>query len=83
MNKVAIQCKTKNEFKFLMQLYDKRGWKWYDGDSPTKNIDLWNQYKQNTCVEFSDRFTYSTINYFKKEGFKIFELDKILKRIMK
>lgn len=82
MDKVVIQCKTKEEFEFLMKLYKKRGWKWYGGDDPTENIDFWERNKENTCVEFSDDFTYSSREYFKRQGFKIFELDEILKRLM-
>lgn len=83
MDKVVINCKTKDEFKFLMRLYEKGGWKWYDGDKPTENIDLWDQYKQKTCVDFDDRFSYGTIKQFKDQDFKVFNLDDILKRILK
>lgn len=82
MDKVAIQCKTKEEFKFLMELYEKREWKWYDGDKPTENIDDWDHNREKTCVNLSDKFTYSSKEYFKKQGYKIFELNEILKRIL-
>jgi hypothetical protein len=69
---IVVHTKTEKEYERLMELYEKKGWKWLSGEEPT-DFKIWFYYKKQTGIIFSDKFQYGRISYY-KEKYKDIEI---------
>jgi len=76
----VINVKTKEEYNKLMEIFEKKGWRWYSWALPTQDRDTWDIYKNNTCITYEDKFTYESIDYFKEEWYNIISFEEFLKQ---
>lgn len=79
--KVAVNCKTKAEEEDFLQYLDKKGIKWYGGDSIFKYTHyFYNDYESKTCFTLENKglLQYSPIEYFQEQNYKILTLDDLV-----
>jgi len=55
----VICCKTREEFNKVLEIFEKKGWKWYSGDKPTNLLEEYWCDDRDIYVEYSDRFSRS------------------------
>ena len=72
--KSAIHCDTEEKANKLLKAFDKMGKKWNARESYL-GINRWGGYKENTC--YSNTHGYCYINWFKKNGYKIYEFKDV------
>ena len=78
LENTVVHTPTEAEFKELMQIYEDAGWVWHTGGEPTdKNI--WGNYGSQSCVETTNMFCFSGINYYRDSGGKIITLQEFKK----
>jgi hypothetical protein len=81
--KVVIHTKTKEQLIKVLEIFEKKGWKWWNGDLPTENINVWESFNvtKNTYIGYEDNFGYSN-NYeiYKYLCYKIISFEEFLKR---
>jgi len=75
----VIHIKTKEEFKKVLQIFNKKKWVWGSGDKPLEFINYWDYYKKETCIEYENNFRRADKEYYKKNGYKIISFKKFLK----
>ena len=78
--KVAIHTKTKEQLIKVLDIFEKKGWKWLSGNLPTYNRSIWNNYEENTCIRYEKWFGYCNLKFYKEEGYKIISFEEFLKR---
>ena len=78
MVKTAINCKTKEEFIKVLEIFDKKGWRWGGGDKPLDKIYYWDEYKEETCIGYKNYFEYSPKEWYLEEGWKIISFEEFL-----
>jgi len=78
--KVVIHTKTQEQFKRVLEIFEKKGWRWSTGNLPTHNRTIWNDYEENTCIRYKDVFEYCNLKYYKEKGYKIISFEEFLKR---
>ena len=66
----VIQCKTFEENKELMKIFDSLGLKWISGYSYATVPERWNVYKQETCYRPKEG-TYCNLRYYQETGCNI------------
>lgn len=69
-NKIAVNCKTKEEAKDFCRQMHKRGMKWCTGDSYLENTN-YNTHNEGTCYYGSGE--YSSCDFAEKYNYKILE----------
>jgi hypothetical protein len=74
LKNTVVNVKTQEEYDELMNMYEKAGWKWCDGEKPSE----YNGYKHysETCIDAEDRFCYKSVDSSKKRGEKIISLQE-------
>lgn len=72
---LAIHCNTEEKAKQLLKAFDKMGKKWNAGGSYLKNI-WWDSYKQNTCYDNNNRYSY--VDWYKANNYKIYEFEDVI-----
>lgn len=72
--KLAIHCDTEEKAIKLLKVFDKMGKKWSAGKSYLGS-NYWGGYEENTC--YSNTHGYCYINWFKKNGYKIYEFKDV------
>ena len=77
--KTVIHAKTKEEFKRVLEIFDKKGWKWYSGNEPLEKIYYWNDDKEETCIRYENNFAYTNKEWYLKNGWKIISFEEFLK----
>jgi len=83
-NKIAVHCKTKKEWKKVLEYIESLGIgaKWGVMGKPTEKIHFWDIYKEETCLDISNLmglgFCYKS--WFQKEKYRIIPVDKYLKK---
>ena len=77
---VVIHIKTQEQFKRVMEIFGKKGWKWLSGNLPTYNETIWNDYEENTCIRYEKWFRCCNLKYYKEKGYKIISFEEFLKR---
>lgn len=75
LSNTLVNVKTQDEYDELMSIYELAGWKWSSGNDPSKS-KIWSRYKENTCVEINNIFSYSDIGYFSRSGNQIISLSE-------
>ena len=76
--KTAIHCKTKEEFRKVLEIFDKKGWRWITGDKPLECVNDWNDYKEETCIRYEDDFGYSPKKWYLRNDYKVISFKKFL-----
>ena len=71
---MVIHCDTEEKADKLLNAFDKLGKKWSSYMSYLDS-DYYSIYKQNTC--YSNDNHYSHYNWYKENGYKIFEFDEV------
>ena len=79
-NKIAIHCKCKKDARELLNMADKMGLRWNNGDSYT---DIGNYDKDDRCCYNLAKGLYCDIGYYKGEDFTIYEYGKDNDKIFK
>ena len=52
LERTAVNFKTKEESDTYLRIVECGGWKWRDGNLPTKpRFYNWNEYKEETCID--------------------------------
>lgn len=74
----AINCKTKDEFQRVLEIFEKKRWQWCDGDKPTSNVKKWYNYQSYTCIEYDNFFGYANMQFCKNHGFQIISFEEFL-----
>ena len=77
--KIAIHCKTKDQFIEVLKIFEKKGWKWNSGNNPLYGIDFWNRYKEKTCIEYKDEFVFAYKELYRERAWKIISFKNFLK----
>lgn len=73
--KLAIHCDTEEKANKLSRAFDKIGKKWADG-SRYISYNCWDtRYKKDTC--YSNAAGYCRIDWYKKNGWKVYEFDDV------
>ena len=72
--KLAIHCDTEEKANKLLKAFDKMDKKWASGNSYLE-LNCWNSYQKDTC--YSNTHGYCYIDWFKKNGYKIYEFEDI------
>ncbi len=79
----AVHCKTKEEFKAVLEYIESLGIgaEWYCGAIPTAFICLWNEKKEETCLNISDLNPLYCANkkYYQKENYSIITAQEYLR----
>jgi len=78
MTKV-IHTKTHEEFKQVLEIFDKKGWVWYSGNKPLKKIFYWNFYKEKTCIDYEDNFEYAFKEWYEEKGWEVISFEEFLR----
>lgn len=73
--KIAIHCDTEEKANKLLKAFDKLGKKWAYGDSYLEK-NCWNGYEEYTC--YSNNNGYTSINWYKKNDYKIYEFEDVI-----
>lgn len=73
--KVAIHCETEEEAKQLLKWAHAQGLKWSNGQSYLEDT-IYSKHKNNTCYSISNG-VYSSINFYKSEGYGIIKFSSI------
>ena len=53
-----------------MRVYECGRWKWIDEALPTK-LNIWDHYKEETCIRAENEFSYCDKKYYQEDGFRI------------
>lgn len=66
----VVHTKTHEQFIELLEILEKKGYKWASGMLPTANNALWVSYKSKTAVwiDMECGISYSSTDYFKKHS---------------
>ena len=72
----AIHCKTKEEFKKVLKIFEEKGWRWFSGDNPTNFIPYTNE---NDCVTYKNNMEYGSINHFKYFNVQVISFKEFLR----
>jgi hypothetical protein len=72
--KLAIHCDTEEKAIKLLRAFDKMGKRWICGNSYLES-NYWKVNKEDTCYNNINR--YSSINWYKKYKYKIYEFEDI------
>ncbi len=79
----AVHCKTKEEFKAVLEYIESLGIgaKWYNGDRPGYDIGQWDNNKKNTCLKISDLICleYCDKEYYQRENYSIITAQEYLR----
>jgi len=75
----AINTTTQEEYDHVMQVFEKKGWVWCTDKKPTER-NVWKYYKENTCVDYKNRFEHMPKVYYKLYGCNIISYEEFLKR---
>ena len=73
----VIHCSTFEEAKAICKLMHEAGLRWSDGDS-YKRSNEWEVFEEKTCYRPNVGF-FESIEYCKKEGYKIYPASDFLK----
>lgn len=57
----AIRTKTQEEFNKVLEVFEKKGWRWISVNNCTPD-NIWNIYKQNSFLEYCNYFNYGCID---------------------
>jgi hypothetical protein len=81
---IAINTRTKAESIAVLGIFQIQRKVFNCGLEYIDGIDIFDVYKEETCITFEDNFKYNSINYgsidfFKKEGYKIISFEEFLK----
>lgn len=77
----VIHTKTKEQFATALRVFDELGFRWNNGDLPSKNIALWNNYGESTVLSFEKSFGYSHIVDAKRDGFQVISFNFFIKTL--
>jgi len=75
--KLAIHTPTKEQFKHVMEVFDKKGWHWAGGLKPLERLDSF-EYKEETCIRYEDNFGYACKYYYEEKGYKVISYSEFL-----
>lgn len=78
MEKIAIHCKTQEEYDQLMEICEKKGWKRRNGLSPKIQPNVWIYYKDQTTVDYCEFFQYTHKCWYKNTWYKILTFNELL-----
>lgn len=78
--KTVINVRSQKQYDDFMKMCEEQGLKWGLGNLPTKD-NVYNDYKEETCINLNNLMwlSYSSINYFKKAGYKIITYKDFIK----
>jgi len=77
-NKIAINTKTQEEYNRVIEIFEKKGWVWNSWRLPTNWLNMWNDYKENTCVDYKNNFRRADINSDIQLWYKIISFQEFL-----
>jgi len=77
LRKTVVNIKTQEEYNELMKIYEDAGWMW-DGDNEPTTSDIWDEYRERTCVEAENLFVYGYTDSWKRGGYKIISFQEFL-----
>ena len=73
----VINTKTQKEYSKLMEILEKKGYKWLSGDKLTE-FNYWSVYKEDTCIYIEKtRISYSYKGWFRSD-YKIISFQKYM-----
>ena len=75
----VIHIKTKEEFKKVLQIFNKKKWVWCGGDKPLEFINYWDNNRKETCIKYENRFLFASKEYYKQNDYKVISFKKFLK----
>lgn len=58
----AINCKTKDEFKRVLEIFEEKGWTWRSGHNPLYNDHVWFILQERTYIDYHDMFGYGAVD---------------------
>lgn len=73
-DKIAIHCDTEEKSDNLLRAFASMGKRWHSGVSYV-TYNFYGFYKQNTC--YSNDCYYCRYEFYRKDGYKIYEYDEI------
>jgi len=73
----AIHTKTQEEFNKVLEMFEKKWWKWPSWDNPTKLKGVWESYKEETCIDYENNFRYADRKF--SEWYEIISFEQFLK----
>ena len=74
----SIHTKTKAEFRKVLEIFDKKKWVWSGGGNPLDYINIWDYYKEETCIDYKNNFCYCRKEWYKEKGYKIISFKEFL-----
>ena len=74
----AIHTKTQEQYDKVMEIFEKKWWKWCGWGKPASKNN-WNEYRENTCIRYEDKFAYHYIDWYKEEWYEIISYEDFLK----
>ena len=78
MVKTAIHTKTKEEFKRVLEIFDKKGWRWNGVNELLDKTYYWDEYKEENCIRYENYFGYSPKEWYLRNGYKIISFEEFL-----
>ena len=83
--RIAVHCKTQEEYDELMRLLEKYGFRWRSCQKPT-SLDFFKDYKNRICVEYDNRtfligLSYCDKEYFITKNYVIIECKDFIKQV--
>jgi hypothetical protein len=75
----GVQCKTKDEFNRLMQIYEDAGWHWRAGQNPTE-FDCWDDEEERTCLDIHNDFRTDSISRWESHGYSVLSFTEFLRK---
>ena len=82
-NKRAILCKTQEEFNGVLEIFEKKGWKWCNKENPTSLKSEWNKYNINTCLSYENNFTICNKESYVHDNYTILSFEQFLEEELK
>lgn len=62
--KRAIHTKTQEEFNRVLEIFDKKGWEWSEGDDMLYNMKLWEEWEDQMCIDYHNYCEYASKEYY-------------------
>jgi hypothetical protein len=75
--KKCIHTKTQEEFNKVLEIFNSKNWRSWDSED--KGL-MWVDYKENTCVDYHDRYAYTGKDIYEKnyKEYKIITFEEFL-----
>lgn len=61
----AIHCKTKDEFKRVLEIFEEKGWKWANEskNTPLDCLNYWETYGEYTYIIYDNPIAYGAVTW--------------------